>query len=47
MSGEKIRVQIEEKMEQIVKEIQRGRDVEIKTCNGGLKILSSDKKNIR
>ena len=31
----------------MAKEIHRGRDVEIKTSNGGLKILSVDKKTIR
>lgn len=31
----------------IAKEVHRGKDVEIKTSNGGLKIYSVDKKIIR
>ena len=38
---------IVEKASIMAKEIHRGKDVEIKTSNGGLKILSVDKKTIK
>lgn len=47
MSEREIRCQLELKIEKIAKEIYKGHDIEIKTCNGGLKILSADKKVIR
>ena len=42
-----IKLKIIENAETIAKEIKRGKDIEIKTSNGGLKILSADKRVVR
>ena len=47
MTEQAIYKEIISKAEIIAKEVHRGKDVEIKTSNGGLKIYSVDKKIIR
>lgn len=43
----KIQQDIIEKSSVIAKELKKGKDIEIRTCNGGLKILSADKKVVK
>lgn len=47
MTESQIVAKIVENASAIAKEIRKGNDIEIKTCNGGLKILSADKKVLR
>lgn len=47
MTEKEIKLKIIENAETIAKEIKRGKDVEIKTCSKGLRILSADKRVIR
>lgn len=47
MTDNQIKTKIIENIDAIAKEIRKGKDIEIKTCNGGLKILSADKKVVR
>ena len=47
MTEKDIKLKIIENAETIAKEIKRGKDIEIKTSNGGLKILSADKRVVR
>lgn len=47
MTEQQIQGKIIEQAAVIAKEIRKGKDIEIKTCSGGLKILSADKKVIR
>lgn len=47
MTEAQIKLKIIENADAIAKEIRKGKDVEIKTSNGGLKILSADKKVVR
>lgn len=47
MNEQAIYKEIISKAEIIAKEVHRGKDVEIKTSNGGIKIYSVDKKIIR
>lgn len=47
MTEQQIRDKIIEQSAVIAKEIRKGKDIEIKTCSDGLKILSADKKVIR
>ena len=47
MTEIQIKAKIVENIDAIAKEIRKGKDIEIKTSNGGLKILSADKKVVR
>lgn len=47
MTKQQIVTKIIEKSEKMAEEIKRGKDVEIKTSNSGLKIQSVDKKVIQ
>lgn len=44
---EEIQRDIINKSSIIAKELAKGKDIEIKTCNDGLKILSADKKVVK
>ena len=44
---DKIQQDIIEKSSAIAKELKKGKDIEIRTCNGGLKVLSADKKVVK
>lgn len=44
---DKIQQDIIQKSGAIAKELKKGKDIEIRTCNGGLKILSADKKVLK
>lgn len=46
MTQQAIKLKIIEQAENISKEIHKGKDIEIKSSNGGLKILSVDKKKV-
>lgn len=46
MTQQAIKLKIIEQAEVMAKEIAKGKDLEIKTSNGGLKILSVDKKKV-
>lgn len=47
MTESQIVAKIVEQASAIAKEIRKGNDIEIKTCNGGLKVLAVDKKVVR
>ena len=47
MTEQAIMTELVSKIGVIAKEIHRGRDVEIKTSNGGVKIYSIDKKVVK
>lgn len=47
MSEREIKLKIIEQADKIAKEIHKGNDIEIKTCNGGLKVMSVDKKVVK
>ena len=44
---DKIQQDIIQKSGAIAKELKKGKDIEIRTCNGGLKVLSADKKVLK
>lgn len=46
MTVRETKLKIIEQAEVIAKEIVKGKDIEIKSSNGGLKILSADKKKV-
>lgn len=46
MTQQAIKLKIIEQAEIMAKEIHKGKDIEIKSSNGGLKILSVDKKKV-
>lgn len=46
MTQRDIKLKIIEQAEVMAKEIAKGKDLEIKSSNGGLKILSVDKKKV-
>lgn len=46
MTQQAIKLKIIEQAEVMAKEIAKGKDLEIKSSNGGLKILSVDKKKV-
>lgn len=47
MTEQAIMTELVSKISVIAKEIHRGKDVEIKTSNGGVKIYSIDKKVVK
>lgn len=47
MSEKEIKLKIIEQAEIMAKEIHKGKDIEIKTSNGGIKILAVDKKSLK
>jgi hypothetical protein len=47
MTEQAIMTELASKIGVIAKEIHRGKDVEIKTSNGGVKIYSIDKKVVK
>lgn len=46
MTQRDIKLKIIEQAEVMAKEIAKGKDLEIKSSNGGLKILAVDKKKV-
>lgn len=47
MTERELKLQIIKKAEVIAKELSKGKDIELKTSENGLKVLSADKKILK
>lgn len=47
MTEKQIKEKIIENLDNMAKEIHRGKKIEIDTCNGGIKFFAVDKKVVR